>query len=312
MLFSRAQIGVLLLGMCLPVLPAADHRTKSPASDAEYRVDANLVIVPVSVTDAQNHPITGLTRANFRVFDGGVEQRIVQLTRDETPMAVGLVFDTSLSMASQLQAARAAAASFLATANPEDEFFLVEFQDQAQITQSFTNDPRDIGTRLAQTRAKGHTALLDAVRLGIDHVRKSSKPRKALLVLSDGGDNHSRFTERELAALVRESDVLIYSMGVSKPARKFLPEQAGDGQELLEAVTRQSGGRLYVVDEHNGLAEVAARIGQELHNRYVLSYAPSNERSDGKYHKVQVKVTPPEGVPGLQVSWRPGYVDPGL
>jgi VWFA-related protein len=256
--------------------------------------------------------VTGLTRDNFHVFDGGVEQRIVQLSRDETPMAVGLVFDTSLSMTSKLQAAREAAAAFLATANPDDEFFLIEFQDHALVTQPFTSDPRDIRTRLAQARAKGHTALLDAIQLGIQELRKSSKPRKALVLLSDGGDNRSRFSESELTGMVRESDVLIYSMGLGKPGHQFLPEQDDDGSLLLDRLTRESGGRLYAVDDSNGLPDVAARIGQELHNRYVLAYAPANGRTDGKYHKVQVKVTPPRGLSSLQVSWRPGYFGPSF
>ena len=308
----RAQMGVLPLAAFAVTLFAADHHTVRPAPSAEYSVESNLVVIPVSVTDSRNHPVTGLARDNFRVFDGGIEQPVLQLSRDDTPMAVGLVFDTSLSMTLKLQAARDAAAAFLATGNLDDEFFLIEFEDQAQLTQPLTANPGDIRVRLAQAKAKGHTALLDAIRLGIEEVRKSSKPRKALLVLSDGGDNHSRVTESELSRSVRETDVLIYSIGLGKPMGKFLPEESDDSQTLLDAVSRESGGRWYAVDEANALGAVAARIGEEMHNRYVLTYTPPASHPDGKYHKVQIKVVPPQGMPALQVSSRPGYFSPTM
>ena len=294
----------------MPGLPASEHRAALSEKAIVYRADSSLALIPVSVTDSLNHPITGLVPESFRIYEGGVEQRILHLSREDVPLAVGLVFDTSMSMASKLPAARAAASAFLKTANPEDDFFLIEFQDHARVTQGLTDDPRDIEARLASASAKGHTALLDAVQLGVEELRKSTKPRKALLILSDGGDNRSRYTERDVIALLRESDITVYAMGLFPTVPRLMPEEDGDGAKLLEAITRGTGGRLSTVGDVRSLPEAAAAIGTELHNRYVLGYAPSIPTPAGRFRKVQVKVIPPRGMSALQVSWRPGYYEP--
>jgi len=166
-----------------------------PRSGSGYfslRANKDLVLVPVSVIDQRDHPVIGLEQKNFRIFDGRKEQRVESLSMVDEPLAVGLVFDTSRSIGPKLRSSRVAAKAFLDSANPEDEFLLVEFNDRPTLSVPLTNDPSLIQTRLAATESKGRTALLDAIYLGLSEIKKSKKSRKALLVISDGGDNHSR------------------------------------------------------------------------------------------------------------------------
>ena len=302
--------GALVCGVLL-IVSAPSGRGAPPSDEfSGFRADSHLVLIPVSVTDALDRPVMNLDKNDFRVFEGSVEQRVQHISREDVPLAVGLIFDSSLSMGPKLKSAQAAASTFLKTANPEDEFFLVEFQDRARISQAPTDDLRVIQARLDAATAHGHTALLDAISLGLQQLHKSSKPRKALLIFSDGGDNHSRYTKAEVKSLVRESDVVIYSIGLFDPGRKFLPEELGPGESLLEDFTRDSGGRLFTLDGRRDMSEIANTIGTEMHNRYVIAYYPANLNSSGKFHKVQVRVIPPHGSHALRVSWRSGYYDP--
>jgi Ca-activated chloride channel family protein len=274
---------------------------------ANIRVDKNLVLIPVGVVDRQNHPVTSLDRKNFQVFENKVAQPISSLSMDDEPLAVGLVFDTSGSMGHELRRSRMAARAFFETANPEDEFLLVEFNDRATLSVPLTNDPRQIEDRLAFTESKGKTALLDAIYLGLTEIKKSQKVRKALLVLSDGGDNNSRYTQRELINLARESDVSIYVMGIFAPGEFLGTENLGP--RLLIRIAEQTGGREYSGD-FAMLPDIAKQIGVELRNRYVLGFSPANLERDGRYHDVQVKIIRTSGVPETYTSWRRGYYAP--
>ncbi len=276
------------------------------AERARLRVDANLVLVPVSVCDSMNRPVTGLDKTDFRVFDDNVEQAVTAFSADDEPVAVGLVFDVSGSMGAKLRLSRMAAAAFFATANPEDEFFLVEFNEKPKLSVPLTRDTQEILSSLAFSQSKGRTALLDAIMLGLHELKKSTKSRKALLIISDGGDNSSRYTQRELKEAVRESDVLLYAIGVYGGAVSA-EEVAGPG--LLTSITEESGGR-HVPGDASEMPDIAAKIGVEMRNRYVIGYSPSNPQRDGRYHPVQVKVVPPAGMPPLRASWRRGYYAP--
>jgi VWFA-related protein len=273
------------------------------------RADSNLVLIPVGVTDLLNCPVMGLDKSSFRVFDSNVEQQVLTLAFEDAPLAVGLVFDRSSSMEGKMDKSRAAVVQFLRTANPEDEFFLVEFNDQVHLKQPWTSDPSDILAELGSD-PHGKTALLDAIALSLGELKKSSKPRKALVILSDGRDNHSRYNRREILDMARESDALIYAMGIfAYPGAQLRPEEVS-GPSLLTDVTEASGGRLFPVGDLNDLPDVARRIGVELHNQYVLGYSPGNLQADGKHHKVKVKVAPPRGLSYLHVDWRAGYRAP--
>jgi len=308
-------IGALSLGFLGPLgmygqAVIAPRPRPAPAGQAmpqaNLRIDANLVLVPVIVCDPMNRPVTGLEKEHFRVFDDSVEQTVTTFATDDEPVAVGLVFDVSGSMGSKLRLSRMAAAAFFRIANPEDEFFLVEFNEKPKLVVPLTRDTQQIQSQLAFAQSKGRTALLDAVMLAMHELKKSSKSRKAILIISDGGDNSSRYNESELKDAVRESDVLIYAIGVYGGA--FSPEEVA-GPGLLTQVAEQSGGRHLAADASE-MPDIAAKIGIEMRNRYVLGYSPTDTQRDGRYHPVQVKVVPPHGLPPLRAFWRRGYYAP--
>lgn len=316
-------LAALLAGGILLGLPAQqsdavklDPRAKTtladrPAPMTNLRIDSNLVLVPVSVCDPMNKPVTGLEKEHFKIFDDKVEQTITHFAMDDEPVDVGLVFDISGSMGGKLRRSRVAAAAFFKTANPEDEFFLIEFNDQPKLVVPLTKDTGVIQNQLTFAESKGRTALLDGIFLAMHEMKKSTKTRKALLIISDGGDNASRYTEGELRARVRESDVLVYAIGIFEAAggRDRSPEES-NGPALLSDLAEQTGGRDFDVEDIAEMPDIAAKIGIELRNRYVLGYSPTAALRDGKYHHVQVKVAPPRGLPPLKAYWRPGYFAP--
>lgn len=278
--------------------------------EANLRSDTNLVLVPVSVCDPSNHPVTGLEKEHFKIFDDKVEQTVTHFSMDDESVAVGLVLDISGSMGPKLRRSRQAAAAFFQTANADDEFFLVEFNDQPRLRVPLTRNPEEIQNQLTFAQSKGRTALLDAIMLSLLEIKKSDKKRKALLIISDGGDNSSRYTESEVRSRVREGDVLIYAIGVFEGfgSRGRTPEESA-GPGLLTELAEQTGGRHFPSDMGE-LPDIAAKIGVELRNRYVLGYSPTSYRRDGRYHRLQVKVVPPRGLPALRAFWRLGYFAP--
>ncbi len=269
------------------------------------------MLVPVTVCDPNNKPVTGLEKEHFRVFDDKVEQTITHFAMEDEPLAVGLVFDTSGSMGTKLRRSRMAAAAFFRQANPEDEFFLVAFNDQPRLVVPLTRDVSEIQNQLTFTTSKGRTALLDAILLALNEMKKSKMKRKALLIISDGGDNSSRYTEGEVRNRVREGDVLIYAIGIFEPygSRGRSPEEL-NGPGLLNDLAEQSGGRHLPVEDLAELPDVAAKIGIELRNRYVIGFTPTDQQRDGRYHHVKVQVAPPHGLPALKAYWRTGYYAP--
>ena len=223
------------------------------------RVSTSLVLVPISVTDASNRPVLGLDKSSFRVFDNHIEQQVESLVFEDAPVGMAVVFDASGSMHNKMPKSRVALGRLLESANPEDEFCLIEFSDQARLARSWTSDPAEITRSLAGTAPRGRTALLDAIALALRELKKSAKPRKAIVILSDGGDNRSRLTERELRSMTRESDALIYAMGIFEGMgiQLSIEELAGPG--LLEEITEASGGRLFPVSDVNHLPEIDRR-----------------------------------------------------
>jgi len=270
-----------------------------------------LVQIPVTVMDPLNRFVTGLEKENFRVFEDKKEQVVTAFSSEDAPLSVGVVFDCSGSMGAKLEKSRQAVAQFFKTANPEDEFFLVQFNDRAELVQPFTTSLEQIQNRLTFTQSKGRTALLDAIYLALHQMKKGRNPRKALLVISDGGDNNSRYTEGEIKNLVREADVQIYAIGIFEPvsARGRTAEEL-NGPGLLSEIAEQTGGRQFPVENLNELPDIAAKIGIELRNQYLLGYSPANQQRDGKYRRVQVKLVQPRGLPPLRAFWRMGYYAP--
>jgi VWFA-related protein len=294
------------------ITPRAKPTAPAPVlPKANIRVDTNVVLIPVTVTDPLNRFVTGLDQEVFRVFEDKVEQKVVSFGSEDAPLSVGIVFDTSGSMGSKLEKSRQAVAEFFKTANPEDEAFLVEFNDRPELVTPITHSLEEIQNRLTFTQSKGRTALLDGIYLALHTMKKAHNPRKALIVISDGGDNSSRYTESEIKNLVKEADVQIYAIGIYEPmsSRGRTPEELS-GPGLLTDISEPTGGRHFVVDNLADLPDVAAKIGVELRNQYVLGYSPTNQARDGKYRKISVKLVQPRGLPQLHAFWRTGYYAP--
>jgi Ca-activated chloride channel homolog len=317
-------VGLLLVAPTAS--PADDDKVAiAPRSNAEpnpkavtleqrsgsIRIDTTLVQINVTVTDPLNRFVTGLEKEHFRLFEDKIEQKIREFSSEDAPLSIGLVFDTSGSMGPKLQKSRQAAVQFFKTANPEDEFFLVEFNDRPELVVPFTADTDDIQNRLQFAQSKGKTALLDGVYMAMNQMKKARNPRKAILIISDGGDNNSRYTESEIKNAVREADVQIYGIGIFEPigSRGRTPEEQM-GPSLLSEVAELTGGRSYNVENLNELADIAAKIGIELRNQYVLYYSSSNQTRDGKYRHVTVKLVQPRGLPPLKAFFRLGYYAP--
>jgi Ca-activated chloride channel homolog len=295
-----------------PVSPRPRPAEKTEAAPkATLRVESNLVLIPVTVTDPLNRFVTGLEKENFKIFEDKKEQEISAFSSEDAPLSVGVIFDCSGSMGRKLEKSRLAVSQFFKTANPDDEFFLVQFNDSADLIQPFTRNLEEIQNRLTFTQSKGRTALLDAIYLALAEMKKAHNPRKALLIISDGGDNSSRYTETEVRNRVKESDVQIYAIGIYEPiaARGRTPEEAS-GQSLLTEIAEITGGRQYPVDNPNELPDIAAKIGVELRNQYVIGYSPQNLDRDGKYRHVQVKLIQPRGLPQLRSTHKMGYYAP--
>lgn len=274
-------------------------------------VDTTLVVIPVTVTDPMNRFVLGLEKEDFTILEEGAEQKITHFSGEDAPLSVGILVDTSGSMDFKLDTSRRAVAEFLKTMNAQDEAFLIQFNDQAQVAQAFTSDMREIENRMTSLRAGGLTALLDAVDLGVREMKKAKNPRKALVVVSDGGDNHSRYTASDIKDVVREADTQIYAMGVFEP--NLLPQMTTvevSGPRLLAQIADQTGGRAFGASEFSQLPAIAEKIAIELRNQYVLAYSPTNGERDGKYRHVEVRVRQPKGLPTLKARWRLGYYAP--
>lgn len=295
--------------------PLTTREVRKPQAESNHyslRVQSSLVLIPVTVIDSSNHFVTGLQKENFKIFEENQPQEVVAFSCEDSPISVGLVFDSSGSMARKVDSARRAVGEFLRLSNPGDEFLLVRFSSNAMLVQPFTRNIQEIQEELDDSQPFGRTALLDAVYRAIHEMKKAHNPRKALLLISDGGDNHSRYTENEVKRLVRESDVQIYTVGLygSLPERLWAPEERS-GPGLLRWLAAQTGGGYFGIKDIKELPAVAARIGLELRNQYVLGYSPSNALRDGRYRRVDVKVeepAPAERPP--RAYWRSGYYAP--
>jgi Ca-activated chloride channel family protein len=275
------------------------------------KFDVDLALVNATVTDPFNRLVTGLDPDNFRVFEDNVEQEVVSFSAEDVPISIGVIFDFSGSMANKAAKAREAAIQFFKTANPQDEFFLVSFNERAELTSSFTNSVEDLQSRLMLTAPKGRTALLDAIYLGLSEMRGAHNAKRALLILSDGGDNHSRYNEGDIKRLVKEADTQLYAIGIFDPIgyrNRTLEE--GNGPSLLGDVTEMTGGRVFPVEKLEELPDIASKIGMELRNQYVLGYHPSNRTHDARWRKVKIKLRAPRGLPPLTVYSKTGYYAP--
>lgn len=272
------------------------------------KVDVDLVLVPVTITDPMNRLVTGLEKENFQLYEGSNAQQIRTFSSEDAPVSLGVIFDSSGSMSSKMDRAKEAVIEFFKTANPQDEFFMITFSDEPEMVSDFTSSVDEIQSRLVFAVPRHRTALLDAIYMGISKMRQAKYAKKALLIISDGGDNHSRYTENEIKSLVKEADVMIYAIGIYDRYASAIEERLGP--QLLTDITELTGGRAFTIDNPNDLADVATKIGVELRNQYVLGYRPTKVVRDGKWRKIKVKLLPPKGLPPLRVYARTGYYAP--
>jgi Ca-activated chloride channel family protein len=317
---ARPYLPLACFGFVLTFVPAtfAFQATITPRVLARptveppglLRSDSSLVVIPTHVTTDIGASVTGLTKENFRLIEDNVEQPIVHFDKDDAPLSIGLLFDRSGSMRDKMQKAEEAVTAFFKTANTADEFFLVEFSDRARLTVPFTPDSGMLFERISRTKPFGMTSLLDAIHLSLGQMKKAHNLRKALVVISDGGDNWSRHSAREVRNTLIESDVQLYSMGIFDPDYSTKHEaETRNGPALLDELARQTGGRNFPVDNLNDLPSISAKIGNELRNEYLLGYYSSAVR-DGKYHQVRVKLTGTDDLPPLRTYFRKGYYAP--
>jgi Ca-activated chloride channel homolog len=297
------------------VLDDVSHDTPGRAikPGQSLHIDVELALVNVTVTDPYDRLVTGLEPDNFRIFENSVEQEIQYFSSEDVPISIGVIFDLSGSMANKVGKAREAALQFFKTANPQDEFFLVSFNERAELMSAFTNSVEDLQGRILSAPAKGRTALLDAIYLGLSEMKTARNAKRALLIMSDGGDNNSRYNEKDIKRLVREADTQLYSIGIFEPFeyRSRTPEELS-GPSLLTEVTELTGGRAFSVESINELPDIAAKIGAELRNQYILGYRPSNKSHDARWRKIKVKLRAPKGLPPLSVNAKTGYYAPSL
>ena len=296
-------------GITDPNVPKPENLDPSLKTHTKpIKVDVDLVLVPVTITDPMNRLVTGLERENFVLMDNGEKQEIKHFSSEDTPISLGVIFDMSGSMKDKIDKSREAVVEFFKTANPQDEFFMVAFNDKPQVISDFTQSIEAIQGQLVYAVPQGRTALLDAIYLALAKMHEAHNQKKALLIISDGGDNHSRYTESEIKSLVKEADVQIYAIGLfgSNPGT---PEEQ-TGPATLSEITDVTGGRTFTIDNPNELTDVATKIGVELRNQYVLGYRPTKPERNGKWRKIKVKLNPPKGLPPLTVYSKSGYYAP--
>ena len=259
------------------------------------KIDLDLVLVNVGITNDDNEVVSDLRAEHFQIFEDKVEQKIEYFSTESAPLSLGIIFDISHSMRKKIDLAREAAVTFLQNGTPEDEYFLVEFNNRPKVAQDFTTDVLSLRDRLSFVPPDGNTAMYDAVYLGLNKVKNGQNPKKALLLITDGEDNHSRYSRGDIREFLREADVQIYSIDL--------------GRALIEDLSEMTGGHSYrgSVDE---LQDICEKIAAELKNQYVIGYSSSNTARDGEWRKLRLKVNPPAGLSRLHIRAREGYYAP--
>jgi Ca-activated chloride channel homolog len=302
-----------LLGGCISAFgqhAPGGANTKPPINEPPVvvRERTELVSLTVSVTDRSGRAVTGLAPQDIEVYEDKVRQKIEHYGAGDAPISVGVVFDVSDSMRNKIEQARKALKAFVETSHADDDFFLVGFNRRAVLLAEFC-DGEGLQRRLYMAAAQGETALYDAVYLGVEKVRQGRHRRRALLVISDGQDNASRYTLDQLRQRLKESDVQLYCVSGGRPGLSEKAEQRQEmrGQMILDEIARLTGGRAFFVNSASELEEATTRVALELRHQYSLGYTPTNQRLDGKWRKIRVRINPSAWTPGLIVRTRDGY-----
>jgi Ca-activated chloride channel family protein len=303
--------------VALPALTIARARgvQKPQAASADktqnqtLKVDVDLTLVNATVTDSLNRYVSGLGQEHFQIWEDKLEQKIEYFSAEDVAVSIGMIFDVSGSMKDKISTARDAAVTFLKTGNPDDEYFLVEFANRPEVASGFTTDISKLQSKIIFTPAKGMTAMYDAVYVGLEKLKEGNNPKKALLLITDGEDNRSRYTFQNVKDFVKEQDVQIYAIGITDEWNSQLG--AGrTGRAMLEELADLTGGRAFFPDSVYELEDICTKIAIELKNQYVIGYHSTNAAKDGKWRKLRLKVNPPKGIQHLNVRAKAGYFAP--
>lgn len=302
-----------VLAFCVVILPAAaaaQDATPTPPEVDPSRpevIKTDLVTLTLTVTDLYGRYVSGLTKNAFTVFDNNKEQEITYFSDSDAPVSVGVLFDVSGSMSGEkIAKARTALSRFINSSHPNDEYFLIAFNSRAQLLLDRTRDGEAVLQKLTLVSPKQNTALYDAVYLGLERVTRGAHQKKALLIISDGQDNNSRYNFNEVRRLMKESDVVTYAVGILD--RGDSSSSLGmQGQAFLDELASVTGGKSFYPHTAIEMDEIFERIALELRHQYSIGYTPHDFQPDGKWRKVRVKVKPPRGLPRLTVRSREGY-----
>jgi Ca-activated chloride channel family protein len=287
----------ILVLTCTAAKPGDSWETQKPI----FKVGVDTVFLKVSVTDPLSRSVTGLSKEDFKVYEDKVEQEISTFSQEPSPVSIGILLDVSGSMKTNnnIQAARRALREVLQTVNPGDEFFLMAFNQNVTLVSDFTSNPAALLSEGALKQPSGQTAIWDAVYRGLDKMKSARNEKKAIILITDGEDNSSRYSSSEVREFARESDAQIYAIGE--------PGELGYGPGELQEIVQMSGGRAFFPNNLNSLDYYIDLIQSELRNQYVLGYVPTHKDHDGKWRKIQVKLDQPKGLPKLIVRAREGY-----
>jgi Ca-activated chloride channel family protein len=280
----------------LAALPFAVAQAGEAGHVPDFRIDAPVVLVPTTVMDRRGALVSGLPSEAFLVSQDNVRQRITSFGEQDVPVSIGIVFDTSGSMRNVLGQAKDVLRAFLDVANPEDEAFLYSVTNRPEKDGGFTTDFNSLAERMIFANAGGSTALVDTIYAAVQQSRAAHRSRRALLVISDGMDNHSRYSKAELMAAAVESDMQIYSVSIFDPPRNKKPIELGEernGIFFLEELTRRTGGIQVVARDNHDINQAAANIGRVIRDQYLIGYVPENPDNSGKWHSIKVKVSAP-------------------
>jgi Ca-activated chloride channel family protein len=290
-----------------------DQTAQSTSKQGAYRakpmrMDVDIALVPVTVMDAMNHPVITLEKSNFRLFESGKQKDIRYFSTEDAPISVGILLDLSFSMKDKIDTARQALHQFFENSNPDDDYFVIGFSDYPALLSDATHSTASIEDKLAFAVPHGNTALLDAIYMGLDRMQKAQYSRRALVIISDGGDNHSRYAKNEIRRIVQEADVEIYGLGIFSKVFKTYEEWTGE--RLLAEITEATGGHTITINDVQKLPEIAANLSRELRSQYLLGYSPGRGPEDAPWRKIKVQVIQTAPGPALHVYNKQGYLSP--
>ena len=302
------QWSLLILILLFGSMTFAQTPEPTPPDDEKpISVKTDLVTLTLTVTDLYGRFVSGLNKNAFTIFDNNEEQEITFFSDADAPVSVGILFDVSDSMSGEkIGKARKALEKFINTSHPSDEYFLIGFNSRAQLLLDRTRDGEAILQKLTLVQTKGNTALYDACYLGIERVTRGTRQKKAMLIISDGQDNASRYNFNEVRRLMKETDVTVYAVGImdGRDAGSMMGMQ---GQAFLDELTSVTGGKAFYPSTDVEMDEIFERIALELRHQYSIGFTPKDFTPDGKWHKTKVKVKPPRGISRLTVRTREGY-----